>query len=80
MLYSKTTEIKSNEVLIFHKGYASMYRIIRKKVPDRYKDHGKDEVFAQEWHHQTGGRNNLYHQEEENVKTNQDRYRQCHLR
>ena len=43
--------------------------------PDRYKDHGKDEVFAQERHHQTGGRNNLHHQEEENVKTNQDRYR-----
>lgn len=48
-------------------------------LPYRDEYHGEYEVLAQQRHHQTGGRNDLYHQQEEHVETNEDRDWKCHL-
>jgi hypothetical protein len=42
-------------------------------LPYRDEYHGEYEVLAEQRHHQTGGRNDLHHQQEEHVETNEDR-------
>jgi hypothetical protein len=53
------------------------WRAIMKKkkgdLPYRDEYHGEYEVLAEQRHHQTGGRNDLHHQQEEHVETNEDR-------
>ena len=55
------------------------FHLLSTPLPDRYEDHGENQVLAQQRHHKTRRRDNLDDQQEKHVKTNQNRDGQRNL-